>query len=72
MEDEYSDFCSACGSDIVPETLKLTGTKCANCRDHIAKKERNFWCVAGINKSNLMLITDLSMLKQLNPKRTEA
>jgi DNA-directed RNA polymerase subunit RPC12/RpoP len=40
MEIDYSDFCSTCGSDIFPETLKLTGTKCAGCRDMVAKEKR--------------------------------
>jgi len=66
-----SDDCTRCGNSIEPETLKLTGTLCAGCRETQAKIVRMSWCVAGINKSNLMLITDREVLKQLNPKRTE-
>jgi hypothetical protein len=39
------------------------------CGEKIAK-ERKF-TVAPMNKSNYMLFTDVSLLKQLNPKRTE-
>lgn len=67
-----SDFCARCGGDIFPETLKQTGNKCATCRDGDALVERSFWCVAPIsNKAAYTLITDLSLLKQINPKRTE-
>jgi len=68
MEIDYSDFCSTCGSDIFPETLKLTGTKCAGCRDMVAKEARSFWCVAPLHKSNYMLITDPADLAGLNNK----
>jgi hypothetical protein len=43
---------------------------CLPCGNVIAK-ERKF-TVAPLNKSNYVLITDLQILKQLNPKRTEA
>ena len=40
---------------------------CKGCADHLPPPVRT---VAHINKSNPMLITDMSLLKQLNPKRT--
>jgi len=63
--------CEMCGAYLASARFELGYRCCLECGEEKAKKERNFWCVAGINKSNLMLITDLSMLKQLNPKRTE-
>jgi len=39
------------------------------CGEKIAKQRR--FTVAPMNKSNYMLFTDVSLLKQLNPKRTE-
>jgi hypothetical protein len=52
--------------------LKQTGDKCATCRDGDAIYARRSWCVAPIsNKAAYTLITDLSLLKQMNPKRTE-
>jgi hypothetical protein len=67
-----SDFCTQCGGDIFPESLKQTGNKCATCRDYDAIYARRSWCIAPIsNKAAYTLITDLSLLKQMNPKRTE-
>jgi len=69
----FSDFCSDCGSEIIPETLKETGTKCASCRDKDAAYIRKTtWCIVPIsNKAAYTRVTDLSLLKQMNPKRTE-
>jgi hypothetical protein len=39
------------------------------CGEKIAKQRK--FTVAPMNKSNYMLFTDVSLLKQLNPKRTE-
>ena len=41
---------------------------CHKCGEILAKDKRH--TIAPINKSNYMVITDLEMLKQLNPKRT--
>ena len=41
---------------------------CEGCGEGAAREKRH--TIAPINKSNYMLITDLSQLKQLNPKRT--
>jgi len=38
------------------------------CGEKIAKQRK--FTVAPMNKSNYMLFTDVSLLKQLNPKRT--
>jgi hypothetical protein len=40
-----------------------------DCGEKAAQKKRH--TVAPMNKSNYMLITDPTLLKQLNPKRTE-
>jgi hypothetical protein len=41
---------------------------CAQCGEAAAKNVKH--TIAPINKSNYMYISDLSQLKQLNPKRT--
>jgi hypothetical protein len=41
---------------------------CHKCGEQLAKDKRH--TIAPINKSNYMVITDLELLKQLNPKRT--
>ena len=52
------------------EHLKTHGLRmtCHHCGEEIAK-ERKF-TIAPLNKSNYICITDMAMLKQLNPKRT--
>jgi recombinational DNA repair protein (RecF pathway) len=62
--------CVNCLNPIVPKQryTKLALKTCLNCGDHKAKQRRH--TIAPINKSNYMLITDLELLKQLNPKRT--
>lgn len=41
---------------------------CPQCGEAAAKNVKH--CIAPLNKSNYMYISDLSQLKQLNPKRT--
>lgn len=41
---------------------------CSQCGDMAAKQVKH--CIAPLNKSNYYYISDLSQLKQLNPKRT--
>jgi hypothetical protein len=57
-----------CGEEIDVRRYRLGYTKCMQCGDREAKARK--FCVAPINKSNYMMITDLELLKQLNPKRT--
>jgi hypothetical protein len=49
----------------VKEQQRITCMQCGEVRAREVKHT-----IAPINKSNYMLITDLSQLKQLNPKRT--
>lgn len=61
--------CMKCGEDITPpERTKLANT-CLKCGELDAKEARKSWCIAPLNKSNYVLVTDPTMLKQLNPKR---
>lgn len=41
---------------------------CLPCGDTAAKKVKH--TIAPLNKSNYMVFTDITLLKQLNPKRT--
>ena len=64
----YKPRCKMCG-DIYPiERMHLGYAVCLICGDELAK-ERKF-TIAPLNKSNYIAITDMTMLKQLNPKRT--
>lgn len=57
-----------CGEEVDVRRVALGYTKCLSCGDKEAKQRR--FTIAPINKSNYMMITDMTMLKQLNPKRT--
>jgi len=62
--------CINCDKPILPKARHsvLGYQVCLKCGGEIAKARK--FTIAPINKSNYMLITDLTQLKQLNPKRT--
>ena len=61
--------CTCCYAQrVAPARSRLGYTSCLDCGEKAAKKVKH--TVAPMNKSNYMLFTDASMLKQLNPKRT--
>ena len=63
--------CIMCGEEVLPKKRAELGYRvCLWCGDDVAKQERASWCVAPMNKSNYILITNPETLKQLNPKRT--
>ena len=57
-----------CGEEVDARRIVLGYQTCLHCGDIEAKARR--FTVAPINKSNYMMITDMTQLKQLNPKRT--
>jgi ribosomal protein L37AE/L43A len=68
MTRQYQPHCKICDESYPLERLHLGYAVCLDCGDEIAK-ERKF-TIAPLNKSNYVCITDMTMLKQLNPKRT--
>ena len=64
--------CTSCGAPVAPARWALGRYTCLPCGDRAATAARATWCVAPLNKSNYVLITDPALLRQLNPKRTEA
>ena len=69
MQEENKLYpCVVCGDDVGYERWKLGYNLCKPCGEAAARNRKH--TIAPINKSNYMLITDLSQLKQLNPKRT--
>ena len=60
-----------CGEDVVPARVTLGYKTCLPCGEQAARQARKGWCVAPLNKSNYILVTDPSLLKGLNPKRVE-
>jgi len=69
MSEDSRYLCTNCYGGTVPVArLKLGRTTCLPCGEALAKKVKH--TVAPLNKSNYMVFTDVSLLKQLNPKRT--
>ena len=63
-----SHHCVCCGEDIPSRRADLGYKTCLPCGDKQAREVRH--TIAPLNKSNYMVFTDATMLKQLNPKRT--
>jgi hypothetical protein len=61
-------FDCECGEEVDARRIALGYNLCLACGEVEAKKRR--FCIAPLNKSNYMMITDRELLKQLNPKRT--
>ena len=71
--------CEICRDPIKPEgradLLKSQDRPllCLWCGEQMSRVERSSWCIAPIsNKTGYTRVTDYSLLKQINPKRTEA
>jgi hypothetical protein len=61
-------LCRNCGETIPKGRADLGYRLCLEHGDEVAKNRR--FTIAPLNKSNYVCITDITMLKQLNPKRT--
>lgn len=61
-------LCPECGGYVDYQRVKLGYRLCIDCGEYHARQVKH--TIAPINKSNYMYISDLSQLKQLNPKRT--
>jgi len=68
IDETFSPQCKLCGDTYEDGRYRLGIVFCMSCGDELAHKVVR--CVVPQNKSNYMLVTDLSLLKQLNPKRT--
>jgi predicted RNA-binding Zn-ribbon protein involved in translation (DUF1610 family) len=60
--------CVCCGESVPVQRAYLGYKTCPPCGEKQARQVRH--TIAPMNKSNYMVFTDASMLKQLNPKRT--
>jgi hypothetical protein len=68
MSHEYKNLCVKCGEHVITKRWVLGYNTCLSCGEIEARARKH--CTAPINKSNYMLIMDVELLKQLNPKRT--
>jgi hypothetical protein len=65
--------CRICDDEIDPARWEIGKRVCLECGEEQSRQERMSWCIAPIsNKMGYTRITDFSLLKQINPKRTEA
>lgn len=64
--------CIQCGEEIHPARFNLGYCTCLTCGEAQARTARLAWTVAPMHKSNYVLVTDRELLKQFNPKRTQA
>ena len=60
-------YCHSCGDDVPSGRVALGYRTCLRCGDREARKRTH--CVAPLNKSNYVLISNLADLRTLNPKR---
>ena len=62
-------FCHLCGDDFPAARAALGYRTCLSCGDKQAVEQNKHRVTAPLNKSNYILITNLTDLKGLNPKR---
>lgn len=74
MSHQY--LCTECyGGQVNPERARAlirngSPITCIECGDKKAKAKAKLYTVVPMNKSNYQLVTNMEILKQLNPKRT--
>ena len=65
--------CRICDDEVSTARWAIGKRVCLECGEEQAREERMSWCIAPIsNKAGYTRVTDYSLLKQINPKRTEA
>jgi len=70
IDETFSPQCKLCGNTYAAERLAIGYAICMPCGDDLATKVNTKRTVVPMNKSNYMMVTDMTILKQLNPKRT--
>lgn len=67
-DNDHTPDCMVCGEEFALDRWSLGYKTCMPCGEAASKKVKH--CVVNMNKVAYMAVTDLEMLKQLNPKRT--
>ena len=70
IDETFTPQCKLCGITYAAERLAIGYAICMPCGDDLATKANTKRTVVPMNKSNYMMVTDMTILKQLNPKRT--
>jgi hypothetical protein len=61
-------YCRWCGHERVEVAREVLGfTTCLECGEREARRVKH--CIVPMSKSNYVVVSDRSLLKQLNPKR---
>ena len=63
-----SRVCLKCGESVSDLRASLGYDTCLPCGEIYARKRKH--CIVPLNKSNYIVVSDPTMLKQLNPKGT--
>ena len=66
----YLYECRTCGDDVPTQRWALGYYLCLSCGEKAARQRRH--CAAPLGKSNYILVTDPTVLRQLNPKHNHA
>lgn len=61
-------LCAICSEPFAKARAVLGYRTCLYCGEKKAKEQSH--CIVPMNKSNYVVVTDKSLLAQLNPKRT--
>ena len=62
--------CRICGDHIDPRRAALGKFTCIECQVDLDRTQPVRHTIVPMNKSNYIAVSDLSLLAQLNPKRT--
>jgi transposase-like protein len=69
MNERYLPICTHCYAvRVEPQRARALRPTCAACGEELARQVKH--TIVPMNKSNYMLVTDRSVLSQLNPKVT--
>jgi ribosomal protein L37AE/L43A len=70
IDETFNPQCKLCGDTYDEARFRIGYAVCLPCGNDLAKKLNTKRTVVPMNKSNYMMVTDMTILKQLNPKRT--
>jgi hypothetical protein len=70
IDETFTPQCKLCGDTYDSGRFDIGYAFCMPCGDEIATRKSKSYTIVPMNKSNYMMVTDMNILKQLNPKRT--
>lgn len=64
-------YCYICRDTYSDQRAQLGYVTCPACGDKAAQAQAKQHCIVPMHKSNYVVVSDLTMLRMLNPNRTE-